>query len=275
MTPNPSEKPPKMPTAWWDGIGAFIGVVSLTTFYFRVDTATGRLVATVIGLMIVIGIALARRIWGINRQTRWFAVLAASTVALLIAVLSAVLSTTGTAPPNATPEPTTQTQETRPSESASSETATEAEQESDETVYLDSLEVIGYTDLNPSTAVVNGVTYEHALVNSMETWVTCGDAQSEHEEYALQGGSTEYNLERKYEEFRVTVGLTDDSSSGGTYKFWVYGDEELIGSASAALGEPAQLEVDVRDVLRLKLVQNDCGNSGGVVWADPILIPAG
>lgn len=161
------------------------------------------------------------------------------------------------------PAEETESDSTHSSETTPSETPTEPE-----TVYLDSLTPIGNTDLVSSSVVVNGDHYEHALVNDMETWVTCGDGAN--------GGDTEYNLGRNFDTFHVTVGLTDTADRGSTYTFLVYGDnsDEPLGSANAKLGEPAELTVDVHDVLRLRLVQSDCGETGGVVWADPTLTRA-
>ncbi|WP_370967557.1 SEFIR domain-containing protein [Amycolatopsis sp. cg9] len=68
-------------------------------------------------------------------------------------------------------------------------------------------------------------------------------------------GVVEYTLGRKYKKFETTVGVLDDASDAQqTGYFEVFLDGVAHPGATVKLGSPAQLTVDVSEVLRLRLV---------------------
>ncbi|MFE6304479.1 protein kinase [Nocardiopsis sp. NPDC057823] len=84
-------------------------------------------------------------------------------------------------------------------------------------------------------------------------------------------GWAEYNLGRGWTTFTARLGVTDTSSSSATTTFIVHVDGSPEVTETLALGETLDIEVDVRDALRLRIeVESD---AGGVypVWADPAL----
>jgi hypothetical protein len=254
-------------------IGLALAVIGTVPFFFTITTSAGKVLTVVISLLIATGFVIAVRLWPISKLNRWFIGITGSALGLLLVSLFVALRP-ASSPSGAVADQGAATDLPLSGEAASSEMATESILGVDQPVYLDQLESLGTTDLVTGTAVVDGRTYEHALLDDMDSRLYCGDAQSEDDRYNSQGSEAEFNLERKYESFQATIGLTDDANSGTTYKFWVYGDDELLSSATVALGEPANLTVEVDNVLRLRLVQNDCGSMGAVVWADPVLTPA-
>uniref|UniRef100_UPI00278BB5B4 NPCBM/NEW2 domain-containing protein n=1 Tax=Nocardiopsis sp. CC223A TaxID=3044051 RepID=UPI00278BB5B4 len=109
-------------------------------------------------------------------------------------------------------------------------------------------------------AELNGEAHTRALVST-----DCGG------DYDPCTGWADYNLGRKWSTFTATIGVDDTSSASATTTFTVHIDGEPEVTETLELGETMEVEVDVRDALRLRIeVESD---AGGVypVWADPTL----
>ncbi|CAL9390409.1 hypothetical protein SUDANB121_01252 [Nocardiopsis dassonvillei] len=109
-------------------------------------------------------------------------------------------------------------------------------------------------------AELNGEAHTRALVST-----GCGDG------YNPCTGWAEYNLGRKWSAFTATIGVDDTSSASATTTFTVLLDGEPEVTETLRLGETLDIEVDVRDVLRLR-IQVESDDDGVLpVWADPTL----
>lgn len=94
-----------------------------------------------------------------------------------------------------------------------------------------------------------------------------------HDHFCDDDRSTEFNIGRDWKTWTGTVGIDDDAEEAdGSITFEVMGDGERLAQQTVGLGEAADLEADVEDVLRLELVStsHEC-IKGGAVWADPVL----
>jgi NPCBM/NEW2 domain/RTX calcium-binding nonapeptide repeat (4 copies) len=102
----------------------------------------------------------------------------------------------------------------------------------------------GGTWFGEEVSTVNGKQYRNNFVNSSGyCWITNGD-------YA----QIEYDLGRKYKRFVTTIGLRDDSYSGGMARYSFYGDgPDPLYERTVAFGQSFPVKVDVTGVLRLKL----------------------
>jgi hypothetical protein len=93
--------------------------------------------------------------------------------------------------------------------------------------------------LTPKSAKVNGKTYDYSLLALRNP----GD-----------GTPTEYDINREYSEFKVTVGLRDDSSDTAKQRFEVIGDGVRLDAKTVKFNQTGAISVSVKGVLRLKLV---------------------
>jgi hypothetical protein len=126
-----------------------------------------------------------------------------------------------------------------------------------------------YPQSNANEVRLNGVPYLHAISGG----AACDTANS----------WAEYDLSRDWSRFSTTVGIEDGSSASSAVTFNVRLDGELAASSDVALGHPVPVDLDVTDVLRLRLeiVDQRCGrpDQNGtqtkVVFADPKLEAAG
>ena len=111
-------------------------------------------------------------------------------------------------------------------------------------------------------AQVDGQVYTRALAPG-----SCADA-----EYRECTGWVDYDLGRNWTTFTATIGVQDDSRAGAATTFVVHVDDEPVVTETLSLGEPMEIEVDVRDALRLRIeVESDDYNIHPV-WADPTLL---
>jgi len=89
--------------------------------------------------------------------------------------------------------------------------------------------------------------------------------------------AVEYSIGRQFESFRAVAGLSEDSPPGLAVKLDVLVDEQLFETHVLNVGQPVQVDLDVTDVLRLKLVAtNQFDNPGTcsyvyVALGDPVL----
>jgi len=111
-------------------------------------------------------------------------------------------------------------------------------------------------------AQVDGQVYTRALAPG-----SC--AESEYDECT---GWVDYDLGRNWTAFTAVIGVQDDSRAGAATTFVVHVDDEPEVTETLSLGEPLEIEVDVRDALRLRIeVESDDPNVHPV-WADPTLL---
>jgi hypothetical protein len=117
-------------------------------------------------------------------------------------------------------------------------------------------------DLRHAVERISGNVYENSL--SCIIW----DGRS---------GWAEFDLGRDYDRFRTTVGLADRSPvTDRTVRFSVIGDGATLYTTTVDFGEAVDIDVNVTDVLRLRLdvgVIRNAGSSTGtyVVWGDPTI----
>jgi hypothetical protein len=88
---------------------------------------------------------------------------------------------------------------------------------------------------------IDGVRYIHALIFRQT-------------DSGLESGTAEYNLSRKFDRFRATVGYSDNAGSDGKVRLEVYGDGNLLFSNDYTLGSSEDVSVDITGVLRLKII---------------------
>ena len=125
------------------------------------------------------------------------------------------------------------------------------------------------------------LTQTDPVETSGNTW-TAGRAEMDGEPYnsVLRAGDgcysgcvtwAEYNLGRNWDTFTAVVGLDDNSRSAESVTFSVYVDGEVEWRETATLGETLESEVDVSDVLRLRLEVEVEDDDVFPIWADPTL----
>jgi hypothetical protein len=89
-------------------------------------------------------------------------------------------------------------------------------------------------------AVVNGRQYSDALL--LKPMCYGGD----------DSRSGSYNLGRDWSTLSFTAGLTD-TATDQTMQVTVEGDGEVLLAVTVTLGQPEEVEIDVSDVLRLRI----------------------
>ena len=118
--------------------------------------------------------------------------------------------------------------------------------------FLDTLRQVS-GDADEGVTQVNG----QALPHSLSFWSYCEGSDD-----------VEFNLSRDWTRFTATVGLDDDSNANDPLYFEVYEDGQLTWSKMISLGASAQLDLDVSNVLRLRLVvtkpEDTCEDTQGV-----------
>jgi hypothetical protein len=89
--------------------------------------------------------------------------------------------------------------------------------------------------------------------------------------------AVEYSIGRTFESFETVAGLSEDSPPGFPVKLEIFADEQLLATHVLSVGQPAEVDLGVTNVLRLKLVAtNQFDDSGGcnyvyVALGDPVL----
>jgi len=117
-----------------------------------------------------------------------------------------------------------------------------------------------------STAITLTVTRQPAIVYVADLEYVDGEAASRSAQvngtvytrsvliYAGSGGSAvEYDLARKYLKLRGIVGPVDQVSASSTYKIEVFADGTRVFDQTLGLGQTAPFDIDVTNVLRLRL----------------------
>lgn len=111
---------------------------------------------------------------------------------------------------------------------------------------------------------ISGEVYENSL--------SCRD-------WEPRSGWAEFDLQRDYERFTATIGHADRSTATDrTVRFSVIGDGTELYTTTMGFGQATDIDVDVTNVLRLRLevgvIDIDGGDSPGedsvwIVWGDP------
>ncbi|MBL1109424.1 NPCBM/NEW2 domain-containing protein [Streptomyces sp. 5-8] len=90
--------------------------------------------------------------------------------------------------------------------------------------------------------------------------------------------SAEYHLGRHYRTFAATVGLRDDSPTGGSLTFEVAIDGTREYRETIHLGESRDIKLDIGNALRIKLTVTYTGQDSGSVyygsWGDARIQPS-
>jgi hypothetical protein len=75
-------------------------------------------------------------------------------------------------------------------------------------------------------------------------------------------GTVEYDLSRQYRRLVGELALDDKSPSGAVAKVEIYGDGRLLTDPDVAFGTTTPIDVDVTDVLRLRIALSETDGNG-------------
>src|SRR6266542_223742 len=121
------------------------------------------------------------------------------------------------------------------------------------TTYLADLEPTQSSRLaSTDEANINGKTFVHNVL-----FYACCDP-----------ASADYDLGRHYRRLEATLGVTDEAPADARSTFEVFLDGRKAYTATAGLGKPARLSLDVTGVLRLHLVINSTQEDFLVAWGE-------
>src|SRR6266511_601947 len=121
------------------------------------------------------------------------------------------------------------------------------------TTYLADLEPTQSSRLaSTDEANINGKTFVHNVL-----FYACCDP-----------ASADYDLGRHYRRLEATLGVTDKAPADARSTFEVFLDGRKAYTATAGLGKPARLSLDVTGVLRLHLVINSTQEDFLVAWGE-------
>ena len=108
---------------------------------------------------------------------------------------------------------------------------------------------VSYT---PGVQKSNGKSYPHGLL------VTPGST----------GGSLEYDFSRQYRQLTGELGFDDKASSDATAQIEIYGDGRQLTEQNITFGTTTPVQVDVTDVLRIRISVSVTDGKGSVVLGD-------
>ncbi|MFF4660707.1 NPCBM/NEW2 domain-containing protein [Streptomyces sp. NPDC001381] len=147
-----------------------------------------------------------------------------------------------------TPPPVTVT-----ANDSSASNQSESPNATSQTRYLSELEPLTSTiGVDTSSAEINGRGFARSVT------LIAGSAGP--------ANSAEYNLGRHWNLFSATVGLRDDSPTGGSLTFEVSVDGARKYSRQIPLGQSLNVNLDVSNALRLKLTVTYSGQDSGAVY---------
>lgn len=104
----------------------------------------------------------------------------------------------------------------------------------------------------PGVQKSNGKSYSHGLL--IDPWTA--------------GATVEYDFSRQYRRMTGELGLDDKSDSSALGKVEIYGDGRLLTTTDVPFGTTIPVDVDVTDVLRLKINVSVLDGKGAVVFGD-------
>ena len=123
--------------------------------------------------------------------------------------------------------------------------------------YLADMETVNQQALygfNPGTSKANGKTYSHGL---LVTPASNGAT-----------GTFEYDFSRQYRKLNGELGLDDKSDSAAVGKVEIYGDGRQLFAQDVPFGTTVPVELDVTDVLRIKITVSTVDGKGSIVFGD-------
>ena len=125
------------------------------------------------------------------------------------------------------------------------------------TIYLSDFKAVTSNRFSSEPATLNGQKYAHSIHN---------------DEYARES-STEWNLGRHFTHLSGKLGLSDNSKdTNATFTVDFYADQTLLKTETVSFGTFTDLDLDMTNVLRLKIVvTRTTGNKASVVLGDAAL----
>ncbi|MEU3338359.1 NPCBM/NEW2 domain-containing protein [Streptomyces sp. NPDC006668] len=186
--------------------------------------------------------------------------LAAGTAAIALIALTSACG--ATASPSGEPSTVTATETVTTTETATATTTpdtTNSPSRSNTTnAYLNEMVPLTSTQgVDTSTAEVNG----HGYPRSVTLTASAGGPVNE----------VEYNIGRRWNRFKATIGLRDDSPTGSNLTFEVSIDEKRIYKKLSPVGEDRVIDLNVKGALRLKLTVTYAGQDSNYIygtWGD-------
>lgn len=109
-----------------------------------------------------------------------------------------------------------------------------------------------YDYFTPGIQKSNGKSYSHGLLIDPRT----------------NGATIEYDFSRQYRRMTGELGLDDKSASSALGKVEIYGDGRLLTTVDVPFGTTIPVDLDVTNVLRLKINVSVLDGSGAVVFGD-------
>jgi hypothetical protein len=131
-------------------------------------------------------------------------------------------------------------------------------------------EIVFLADIDPVDRFTNSLSFGQAQVN--------GEIYTRSvllEPYSDEPSFVEYDLGRGFERIVGTVGPRDDVDADSLYKVEIFADGVSVFDQDLVLGHVAPIDLDMSNVLRLRLQVTDLNYSGGsryVVFADTRLL---
>ncbi|WP_420124634.1 PASTA domain-containing protein [Nakamurella sp.] len=123
--------------------------------------------------------------------------------------------------------------------------------------YLADMEAVdreNYESFNSGSAKANGKSYSHAVAIAP---------------YANGNpGTIEYDFSRQYRTLTGELGLGDKSDSAAVGKVEIYGDGRQLLAQDVPFGTTTPVDVDVTDVLRIKIVFSTVDGRSTIVFGD-------
>lgn len=122
--------------------------------------------------------------------------------------------------------------------------------EGDASLFLEELAVLSSSRFNQGQRIaMDGEIY----LRSLTTGVDSRD----------DSGYVEFNLSRDFRRLSAVLGYDDTSPSDGRIRLEIFGDGEELFSQDVVLGTATPIEVDLTDVLRLRITANRLEGGGG------------
>lgn len=241
----------------------------------------------VLGASLALSLAVFTGI-GAWRSARRFAFTASAEgiTVICLAALSIVAASKATTPQNGsslstppasqqtTPRPSTEPSTSIPASATSSprvsSTGTSSQDASASQSLISMTPVSGSTSsfaVGPQT--VNGHQYQEVLYDvTQQNDTECGSYNVDEDTF---------NLDRRYHDFRVTVGVADSAPLGDTVTFTFLLDNQQKGpSPTLPAGETLPIDINVSGVFRITLQDycssaNSSGNQVVAVWINPVI----
>lgn len=110
----------------------------------------------------------------------------------------------------------------------------------------------GSVSVDDGTQESNSITYAHGLLVDV---------------YG-SNGEVDYNLSRKYRQLIGSAGLDDNADTSSVMKLEVYGDDRLLDEYTLTFGTTTPIDIDVTQMLRLRLSISSLSGDAKAVLGD-------